>query len=89
MYPNAAGSAVRSPISSQEPAHERLHRRNRIRRPGYCRLPLGDGQPRALRGRQSQVVETLRAGRIHIFEPGLEDLVRRNTAEGRLTLPTV
>ncbi len=32
-----------------------------------------------------KVVETLRAGRIHIFEPGLEDLVRRNTAEGRLT----
>jgi len=32
-----------------------------------------------------KVVETLRAGRVHIFEPGLEDLVRRNTAEGRLT----
>jgi len=34
------------------------------------------------------VVETLRAGRIHIFEPGLEDMVRRNTAEGRLTFTT-
>ena len=32
-----------------------------------------------------QVVETLRAGSIHIFEPGLEELVRRNFAEGRLT----
>ncbi len=35
-----------------------------------------------------QVVETLRAGRIHIFEPGLEELVRRNTAEGRLAFTT-
>jgi len=35
--------------------------------------------------KSAHVVETLRAGRIHIFEPGLEDLVRRNTAEGRLT----
>ncbi|MBI5520756.1 MAG: UDP-glucose/GDP-mannose dehydrogenase family protein [Desulfovibrio sp.] len=34
------------------------------------------------------VVETLRAGRIHIFEPGLEELVRRNTAEGRLVFTT-
>ncbi len=35
-----------------------------------------------------QVVETLRAGRIHIFEPGLEELVRRNCAEGRLIFTT-
>jgi UDPglucose 6-dehydrogenase len=34
------------------------------------------------------VVSTLRAGRIHIFEPGLEELVRRNTAEGRLSFTT-
>lgn len=32
-----------------------------------------------------KVVATLRAGSIHIFEPGLEALVRRNVAEGRLS----
>ncbi|MBU1039635.1 MAG: UDP-glucose/GDP-mannose dehydrogenase family protein [Proteobacteria bacterium] len=35
-----------------------------------------------------KVVETLRAGSIHIFEPGLEELVRRNFAEGRLAFTT-
>ncbi len=34
------------------------------------------------------VVETLRAGKVHIFEPGLEELVRRNCAEGRLIFTT-
>ncbi|SKA80751.1 UDPglucose 6-dehydrogenase [Paucidesulfovibrio gracilis DSM 16080] len=32
-----------------------------------------------------EIVETLRAGKVHIFEPGLEELVRRNVAEGRLS----
>jgi UDPglucose 6-dehydrogenase len=35
-----------------------------------------------------QVVETLRSGKVHIFEPGLEELVRRNVAEGRLSFTT-
>ncbi len=30
------------------------------------------------------IVDSLRRGVVHIFEPGLEELVRRNTAEGRL-----
>jgi UDPglucose 6-dehydrogenase len=30
------------------------------------------------------VLETLNSGRIHIFEPGLEDIVQRNVAEERL-----
>mgnify|MGYP006293575245 CR=1 len=31
-----------------------------------------------------KVVETLNSGKIHIFEPGLEDIVRRNVEEERL-----
>jgi UDPglucose 6-dehydrogenase len=34
------------------------------------------------------IVEGLRAGKIHIYEPGLEKLVQRNTAEGRLKFTT-
>jgi UDPglucose 6-dehydrogenase len=34
------------------------------------------------------VIEMLRGGRIHIFEPGLEDLVQRNLAEKRLAFTT-
>ncbi len=34
------------------------------------------------------VVERLRAGSVHIFEPGLESLVKRNYAEGRLFFTT-
>jgi UDPglucose 6-dehydrogenase len=35
-----------------------------------------------------EVVETLRGGQVHIYEPGLEELVRRNTAQGRLHFTT-
>lgn len=34
------------------------------------------------------VVETLKSGKVHIYEPGLEDLVKRNTAQGRLHFTT-
>ncbi|MFH1135048.1 MAG: UDP-glucose/GDP-mannose dehydrogenase family protein [Pseudomonadota bacterium] len=34
------------------------------------------------------VVDALAQGRIHIYEPGLEELVRRNYAEGRLQFTT-
>jgi len=35
-----------------------------------------------------KVVETLESGKVHIYEPGLEDLVRRNTEQGRLHFTT-
>lgn len=34
------------------------------------------------------VVEKLRGGSVHIFEPGLEDMVRRSYADGRLVFTT-
>jgi len=35
-----------------------------------------------------KVVETLKNGQVHIYEPGLEDLVKRNTEQGRLHFTT-
>ena len=34
------------------------------------------------------VVAKLNAGKVHIFEPGLEDMVQRSRADGRLTFTT-
>ena len=34
------------------------------------------------------IIDNLREGRIHIHEPGLEPMVKRNTEEGRLTFTT-
>jgi UDPglucose 6-dehydrogenase len=36
----------------------------------------------------SEVVNGLREGKVHIYEPGLEPLVQRNTTEGRLRFTT-
>lgn len=35
-----------------------------------------------------KVVKTLESGKVHIFEPGLEDLVKRNIEQGRLRFTT-
>jgi UDPglucose 6-dehydrogenase len=34
------------------------------------------------------IVENLRQGKVHIYEPGLDELVKRNVAEGRLRFTT-
>ena len=34
------------------------------------------------------IVENLRIGKVHIYEPGLDELVKRNVAEGRLRFTT-
>ena len=37
---------------------------------------------------KSDVIATLRSGRVHYFEPGLEELLRRNQKDGRLRFGT-
>ena len=35
-----------------------------------------------------KVVENLKAGKVHIYEPGLDEIVKRNTGQGRLKFTT-
>ena len=60
---------------------------------GYVGLVLGaclaeNGNTVACVDKDESKVETLRAGRMPIYEPGLEELVRRNDHEERLTFTT-
>jgi UDPglucose 6-dehydrogenase len=60
---------------------------------GYVGLVLGaclaeNGNTVACVDKDESKVQTLRAGRMPIYEPGLEELVRRNDHEERLTFTT-
>src|SRR5499426_189617 len=60
---------------------------------GYVGLVLGaclaeNGNTVACVDKDASKVETLRAGKMTIYEPGLEEIVRRNVDEERLTFTT-
>src|SRR6476661_5338750 len=60
---------------------------------GYVGLVLGaclaeNGNDVICVDKDESKVTTLKAGRMPIYEPGLEEMVRRNTAESRLTFTT-
>jgi len=60
---------------------------------GYVGLVLGaclaeNGNTVACVDKDAKKVETLRAGRIPLYEPGLEEMVRRNHADERLSFTT-
>src|SRR5438132_9231299 len=60
---------------------------------GYVGLVLGaclaeNGNTVICVDKDESKVETLRGGRMPIYEPGLEELVRRNVHEDRLTFTT-
>jgi UDPglucose 6-dehydrogenase len=60
---------------------------------GYVGLVLGaclaeNGNTVACVDKDAEKVATLRAGRIPFYEPGLEEMVRRNHADERLSFTT-
>src|SRR5437899_105377 len=60
---------------------------------GYVGLVLGaclaeNGNTVACVDKDGSKVETLRAGKMPIYEPGLEEIVKRNVNEERLTFTT-